>query len=192
MTACGTLVSVYTLLIIIHIMLGWFAGPYGQGRPAYILARVTEPYLGFFRAFSFLRLGPFDFSPVLALIVLYVVGNVFMSLAAFRQITFGFVLALLVARLWAAAAFFLSMFIFLAALRLVGLIARLSSASPFWRYVDMILNPVLRPLTRLVFRGRRVPYLSGLVAGGLLLLAARFLGALLIERLVILAQKIPF
>jgi YggT family protein len=192
MTACSTFISVYTLLIIIHIMLSWFAGTYGQGKIAYILARITGPYLEFFRRFRFLRVGLFDFSPVLALITLYVAGNVFLSLAAFRQITFGFVLALFISRLWAAAAFFLVMYIFLAALRLVGLLARLSSASPFWRYVDMILNPVLRPFARLVFRGRNVPYMSGLVAGGLLLLAVRFLGAILIERLVILAQKIPF
>jgi YggT family protein len=192
MTACSTCVSVYTLLIIIHIMLSWFSGPYAQGRVAYILARVTGPYLGFFRRFRFLRLGPFDFSPVLALIVLSVAGNVFLSLAAFHQITFGLVLALIITRLWAAAAFFLVMYIVLVVLRLAGLIARLSSASPFWRYVDMILGPVLRPLTRLVFRGRGVPYMSGLIAAGVLLLAARLLGGILIERLVILTQKIPF
>jgi YggT family protein len=192
MTACSTFISVYTLLIIIHIMLGWFTGPYARSRPAYILARLAGPYLGFFRRFRFLHLGPFDFSPVVALIVLYVAGDVFLSLAAFRQITFGLAFALLVARLWAAAAFFLAMFIFLVVLRFAGLLARLSSASPFWRYVDMILSPVLRPLTRLVFRGRNVPYMSGLIAGGVLLLAARLLGAILIERLVILAQKIPF
>jgi YggT family protein len=192
MTACSTIVSVYTLIIIVRIMMSWFAGAPAYGRVFRFLAAITDPYLNFFRRFRFFRLGPFDFSPVLALILLSVAGNIFLSLAAFRQVTLGLVLALLVSRLWAAAAFFIGLYIFLVALRIIGLVARLNSASPFWRYVDMILNPVLAPLARLVFHGRSVPYMSALVTGGLLLLVLRFGGAFLIERLVILIQKIPF
>jgi YggT family protein len=170
----------------------WFTGAGSYGKVLTFLTQLTDPYLNFFRRIKFFQFGPFDFSPVLALIILSVAGNVFLSLAAFKQVTFGLVLALLVMRLWAAIAFFLSMYIFLTAMRLVGLIARFNSASPFWRYVDMILNPVLVPLVRLIFRRRNIPYLTGLMTGGILLLVLRFFGAILIDRLAILIMKIPF
>jgi YggT family protein len=192
MTACSTIISIYTILIIVRIMMSWFAGASAYGRALRFLRAITDPYLNFFRNIGVLHIGPFDFSPVFALIILSVAGNVFLSLAAFRQVTLGLVLGLLILRLWAAAAFFIGLYIFLVALRIIGLIARLNSASPFWRYVDMVLNPVLFPLGRLVFRGRRVSYMAALVSGGLLLLALRFGGAFLIEQLVLLIQKIPF
>ncbi|MDR3201343.1 MAG: YggT family protein [Spirochaetales bacterium] len=192
MKFCSTFVSIYTLLIIVRIMMSWLSGAASYGAVARFLVRVTDPYLNFFRRFTFFRFGLFDFSPVLALIVLSVAGNVFLSLAAFVRVTFGLVLALLIARVWAALAFFLGMFIFLIILRLIGIFARLNAASPFWRYIDMILTPVLSPITRLFFRGRSIPYGTGLIAGGLFLLAVRILGELAISRFVLLVQKIPF
>jgi YggT family protein len=192
MTACSTIVSIYTLIIIVRIMMSWFAGPYAYGKVIRLLTAITDPYLNFFRGFRIFRLGPFDFSPVLALIILSVAGNVFLSLAAFRQVTFGLVLALLVSRIWAAAAFFMGLYIFLLALRIIGLILRLNSASPFWRYIDMVLNPVLFPITRVVFRGKSLPYINVLMTGGIIFLALRFGGAFLAGQLVILIQKIPF
>lgn len=173
-------------------MMSWFAGASAYGRVLRFLTAITNPYLNFFRNIRVLHIGPFDFSPVLALIILSVAGNVFLSLAEFQQLTLGLVLGLLVLRLWAATAFFIALYIFLVALRIVGLLARLNSASPFWRYVDMVLNPVLLPLSRLVFRGRRVSYITALVSGCLLLLALRFGGAFLMELLVLQIQKIPF
>ncbi|MDR1180279.1 MAG: YggT family protein [Spirochaetales bacterium] len=195
MTVCGMAISIYTFIIIARIMISWFSGGgygHGYGGVFRFLAALTDPYLNFFRGFTFFRFGPFDFSPVFALIILSVAGNVFQSLAAFQQITCGLVLALLVLRLWAAVAFFISLYIFLTLLRLVGLLVRLNSSSPFWRYIDMVLNPVLLPLTRLIFRGRRVSYMTALVSGALLLLALRFGGAVLIEHLALLIQRIPF
>ncbi|MDR1315673.1 MAG: YggT family protein [Spirochaetales bacterium] len=199
MTVCGTLISIYTFIIIARIIISWFAGGgyghgyrRGYGRVFRLFTVLTDPYLNFFRRCTFFHFGPFDFSPVFALIILSVAGNVFQSLADFQQITCGLVLALLVVRLWAAAAFFIGLYIFLTLLRLVGVLVRLNSASPFWRYIDMVLNPVLLPLTRLIFRGRRVSYITALVSGALSLLALRFGGAALIERLALLIQRIPF
>ncbi|MDR1932696.1 MAG: YggT family protein [Spirochaetales bacterium] len=192
MQFCSALISIYTILIIVRIMMSWFTGPASHGRAARFLMQLTDPYLSFFRGFRFFRFGLFDFSPVLALIVLSVAGNVFLSLAAFQQVTLGLVLALLIARIWSALAFFLGMFIILIVLRLIGILTRFNAASPFWRYIDMILNPVLAPLTRLFFRGRRIPYMTGLIAGGLFLLFVRIFGEPAITQLVLFIQKIPF
>ncbi|MCL1818684.1 MAG: YggT family protein, partial [Spirochaetaceae bacterium] len=183
--------------IIARILASWFAGsgsqPSAAARILRLLERLTDPYLAFFRRCKVFRLGHLDFSPVVALIALSVAGNIFASLAAFQQITVGIVLSLFLARLWAAAAFFLNMLILLILLRLAAHFMRVNPAGPFWRYIDMILIPVLDPIARFLFRGRGVHYIpGGHIAGGLFLLAARLLGAFLVDRLVMLVQRLPF
>lgn len=197
MAACGVIVSVYTLLIIVRVLSSWFAGPGWRSGAIFrimrVLGRITDPYLAFFRRFKLFHLGPFDFSPVVGLIVLSVIGNIFLSLSAYQALTLGLVLALFLARLWAAAAFFLNMYILLILARLVAYFARVNPASSFLRYLDMILLPVLDPIARFLFRGRGVHYLPlGHIVGGLFLLSVRIFGALLIDKMVILLGRLPF
>lgn len=70
------LINFYELLICVYVLLSWF--PIRQGGVVYdigmVLARVCEPYLGLFRRFipSF---GGIDFTPVIAIVVLNVIGN---------------------------------------------------------------------------------------------------------------------
>jgi YggT family protein len=193
MKFCSVLVSIYALFIILRIMMTWFQGFNNRySRITYFFERVTEPYLAFFRGFRIFRLGLLDFSPVLALIVLSVAGNIFLSLAVFRQITLGLVLALLLSNIWSAAAFFLGLYVFLIALRIIGLLTRINVASPFWRYIDTVLNPVLFPILRAILRGANIPYLTGLLIGGGVLLAIRIFGAMAVTALVLQLQKIPF
>jgi YggT family protein len=193
MKFCSVLVSIYALCIILRIMMSWFQGFYNRySRITSFFERITGPYLAFFRGFRIFRLGPFDFSPVLALIVLSAAGNIFLSLAAFRQITFGLVLALLLSNIWSAVAFFLGLYVLLTGLRIIGLLLGINSASPFWRYIDMILNPVLFPLVRRILRGRTLSYLNSLLIGGGILLAVRIFGAMAAAALILQLQKIPF
>lgn len=75
------LVIVYTALILIHILMSWigmlFQMPYSiwLNRLRTFLHDTVEPYLGLFRRFI-PPLGGFDFSPILAIITLQVVGGV--------------------------------------------------------------------------------------------------------------------
>ena len=197
MRACGVLVSLYTLLIVARILTSWFAAPglraSGAVRFIRFLERATDPYLAFFRRCKAFRLGHLDFSPVVALIALSVAGNIFTSLAEYQQVTVGLVLALFLARLWSAAAFFLNMFILLILLRLAAYFMRVNPTGPFWRYIDMILIPVVDPLARFLFRGRGAHYMpGGHIAGGLFLIMARILGTMLEDKLVMLVQRLPF
>ncbi|HEY1458197.1 MAG TPA: YggT family protein [Solirubrobacteraceae bacterium] len=82
----STLLYVYTLLIFVHIILQWLFAfgvrpPYSRASSAVIgfLHDVCEPFLRIFRRVlpSF---GGFDFSPIVAIIVLSLVGNVMISL----------------------------------------------------------------------------------------------------------------
>ncbi len=77
-----TLVTVYTVLIFIRIIAGYFQNiPYNRFLDAFLtfLRDVTEPYLGLFRRFiPPVRLGPaaLDITPIIAVIVLQIVGSI--------------------------------------------------------------------------------------------------------------------
>lgn len=82
----SALILVYVILIIAWILLqlalnlGWFR-PVGRAFDAIFtfLRDVVEPYLGLFRRFI-PPLGPLDLSPIVAIILLQVVGGILVSL----------------------------------------------------------------------------------------------------------------
>ncbi|MGH2833988.1 MAG: YggT family protein [Solirubrobacteraceae bacterium] len=81
----STLIYVYILLIFAHIVLGWvFASgmrvPYSRTSSAVIgfLRDVCEPFLRLFRRMIPMA-GGFDFSPVIAIIVLEIVNRVIVN-----------------------------------------------------------------------------------------------------------------
>jgi YggT family protein len=78
----STLIYVYTLLILVHIVVQWLFAfglrpPYSRASSAVLsfLRDVCEPFLRIFRRIlpSF---GAFDFSPIVAIIVLEIVNGV--------------------------------------------------------------------------------------------------------------------
>jgi YggT family protein len=82
----STLIYVYTLLIILYIVVQLLFAfgvkpPYSRGSDAVLtfLRDVCEPYLRIFRRFIPM-LGSFDFSPIVAIVVLSLVGNLLVSL----------------------------------------------------------------------------------------------------------------
>ncbi len=77
---------VYILIIFLYILLNWIFAmglrmPYSRWSDAIInfLRDVSEPYLRLFRRFI-PSIGMFDFSPIIAIIVLYILQAVIHSL----------------------------------------------------------------------------------------------------------------
>jgi YggT family protein len=84
----SALIFVYTILIVAWIVASFVFSlgarvPYNRYFPAVLdfLRDVSEPYLRIFRRLP-LRLGPIDFSPIVAIIVLRFVGGIVVSLIA--------------------------------------------------------------------------------------------------------------
>ena len=75
------LVTVYFVLILLNILLSWVQQfrpiPYNLPLRAVIgfIEETTNPYLNLFRRFV-PRIGPLDISPILATIVLFLVGGI--------------------------------------------------------------------------------------------------------------------
>jgi uncharacterized protein YggT (Ycf19 family) len=81
----ATVVFVYTVLIIGAVLLSWVRQfrpiPYNTTVRAVIgfVDDTTEPYLRVFRSFV-PRIGPIDISPIVAILVLSIVGSVIVGL----------------------------------------------------------------------------------------------------------------
>lgn len=82
----STLIYVYTLLIVLYIVIQLLFAfgvrpPYSRATDAVLsfLRDVCEPYLRIFRR-VIPMVGAFDFSPIVAILVLSLVGNVIVSL----------------------------------------------------------------------------------------------------------------
>jgi YggT family protein len=73
--------TIYTLAILAYILLSWIRLPYSFQPVQRFLYDVCEPYLALFRRLlPFLRIGPFDLSPLVALLALGVARQVVVSL----------------------------------------------------------------------------------------------------------------
>ncbi len=84
----SALVTVYTICVVAWIVASFVFSlggrvPYNRFLNAVLdfLRDVSEPYLRIFRRLG-LRLGPIDFSPIVALIVLRIAGGIVVSLIA--------------------------------------------------------------------------------------------------------------
>ena len=76
----STFISLYSLLLFIRILLTWFPNVDWYTQPFAALGQVTDPYLNVFRSFI-PPLGGIDFSPILAIFLLQILGNTISSLA---------------------------------------------------------------------------------------------------------------
>jgi YggT family protein len=160
MNILSTVVSIYMLVIIIRIILTWFRG--NVSAPD-ILCRITDPYLNWFRRFTFLRIGHIDISPIVALAILSIVNQIFFFLAQYGTITLGIVLALVIQAVWSVASFFIIFIIIILALRLIALLTNRNIYSMFWRIIDNISQPILYRINRMIFKGRIVDFRAGIL-----------------------------
>lgn len=70
----ATFITIYTYIIIITILLSWFPNIDWYSQPFVTLRQLTDPYLNLFRSII-PPLGGIDISPILAILLLQVVGS---------------------------------------------------------------------------------------------------------------------
>ena len=70
----STFITIYTGLLFVRILLTWFPNISFYDQPFATLAQLTDPYLNLFRSII-PPLGGMDFSPMLAIIILQLLGG---------------------------------------------------------------------------------------------------------------------
>ena len=73
-TTLNTFIQIYVVLLIIRILLTWFPNIDFYSQPFAALSQITDPYLNLFRSII-PPLGGIDLSPMLAILVLKLVGG---------------------------------------------------------------------------------------------------------------------
>ena len=185
------IINIYMVIIFIRIIITWFSWMGNSGFQG-ILARITDPYLFWFRRFQFLRVGFLDLSPIVALGVLSLVNRIFTTLAHYGSITIGIILALVLQAVWGAVSFFLGFLIIVLVLRLISDFSRRGSYGPFRRIIDTISQPVLFRINRIFFRNRIVNFRTGLILSIVSLLALYLILRFLVSLVTIMLAKLPF
>ena len=186
MNLLASLAGLYSLLIVIRVIITWFGGAH-YGRPVELLARVTDPYLDWWRRTLRLQVGYLDLSPVAAMAALSLAQSIFSTIARYGRVSIGIILAISVSALWSAASFIIGFCFIVLVLRIIAFMTNRSLYGPFWRIIDAISQPLLYRITRIIFGRRLVNYLTGIITAAAVLaaiwagggLAARLLAGLL-------------
>lgn len=158
----SSIISLYSLLCVIRVLLSWMPEiEYSQ--PGRILARICDPYLNWFRRFSFTRVAMVDFSPIIAIGVLSVVAQILPGIGVTGHISIGVILAGILDVVWSFFSFFLILLIASLAIRLIYDLTNRYGSSPFWTMLDRFLNPSISRVCSFLARGKTLPYRTALI-----------------------------
>jgi len=191
MRVLGAVTSLYMILVFVRVMLTWFDGA-SLGKPAEVLAGITDPYLDWFRRFPALRTGGLDFSAVAALSVLALANNIVQTIAVYGRITVGIILSLILNGVWSALAFILVFFAIILGVRFFFYALGKNSVLPVWRTIDALCKPVLYRINRFVYRDRLVNYQTGIITAIAVLIGARIVGGIAVGLLAGMFVRLPF
>lgn len=186
----SAVLSLYMLVIFVRILLTWFRGM-NTGRAQEVLGSITDPYLNWFRRNVPVRFGTLDFSPVVGILVLGLLNSISNQLAFAGTITFSFVLAIIVSALWSVISFFLTFFLILAGVRLVGMFVGANTSGRIWMVIEQIINPALQYTVRPFLRGRFTSYRDSLLIFAGVLIAILIAGRIVTNLLITLIRQIP-
>jgi YggT family protein len=156
--------GIYSLIIIIRIMLTWFSNV-PTGRITGFLARITDPYLNWWRRRLSLRVGFVDFSPIVGIVALSVAQTLCSAVSRQGRISLGVILAVCLSAVWSAVSFLLGFFVIILVLRIIAYIGNMDTyGSPLWRVVDAISQPLLYRVNRIIFGRRIVSYKLAIIS----------------------------
>lgn len=158
----SSLISLYSLLCVIRVLLSWMP-EIESSQAGRLLAKCCDPYLNWFRRFSFTRIGMVDFSPVIAIGVLSVVAQVLPGIGVTGHISIGVILAGILDVVWSFFSFFLVMLIAALTTRLVYDLVNRYGYSPFWTMLDRFLNPSISRVSSFFMKGKTLPYRTALI-----------------------------
>jgi YggT family protein len=185
------LLGLYSLLIIIRIILTWFSS--GEfGRPMEILARITDPYLDWWRQRLNLRAGYLDLSPIVAMAALSVAQTICSAIAQTGRFTLGLLLAVCLAALWSAVSFLLGFCLVVLVLRLIAYLINADMFGIFWRVIDSISKPIQYRVGRIIFGKRLVHFSTSIIISIFVLAALWFGGSIAIQIISGLLFRFPF
>jgi len=170
MNVISAVLSVYMILIIIRIFLTWFRGN-TNSRAVQLLVSIVDPYLDIFRKITWLRAGTFDFSPIVAMMIIGLFVQMTSSIAQTGRFTALMLLTYIIYALWSFLSFILDILVIMMVVRFISTFITKRSHQ-IWFIIDNILNRVMSKILG-VFTSKPVPFKQALLICGLLLFVIR-------------------
>lgn len=188
----SAVVTLYTILCFISIVLTWIPGAkftkFGR-----FIASATDPYLNFFSRFNFLRIGNIDFSPIISIGLLSVVSSILSGIQSSGRIWFGGILSTIILMLWNIISSIMSIFFLLVLIRWIVLIVQKGRTSfdSGWNQVDQLLNKFTYKVAS-TFTKSSMSYQKSLLITWIVFGVILFAGSFLFRILAGLCNAIPF
>lgn len=186
------LVSVYSTLCFIRIILTWFP-PVNYSPIGKFFSTLCDPYLNLFSKLP-LRIGMVDFTAMVAIGVLYVVSSILDSISRSGYVSLSMVLGHLIYIIWSIGSSILTVMIIIFLVRFLVCVFSKSSNqydSPWQRFDDAIRNPVFK-ICNFFTGGRTISYKTALLIDTIALIAILALSYFLLRLILTLVVLIPF
>ena len=134
-------ISIYMLLIIIRLILSWFSSQQHRNDKG-ALSKLCDPYLNIFKKIPFFTIGYIDFSPIIALAVLVIAGDIIRQFGLLGTITPGIILAICIKAIWGALTSLLFFIFIVVLIRIIILYIKRTAESPLLISIDSFLEPL--------------------------------------------------
>lgn len=194
----SSLVNIYSFICFVRIFLTWFPkANYSQfGR---FLSAVCDPYLNIFRKLRFLNFRGLDFSPAVALCVLFGIATILSSLSLQQTLTVGYFLAVFISLIWSLVSSIVNFITVVLIIRLVAFaIMRLMagrssyrSYSPLWDSLDNFISPVIFKISKIFVR-KIISFTTALIISIVFLIVCVQVANILVRILCNLVIHLPF
>lgn len=141
-------IQVYSTLCFVRIVLTWIPGASytAAGR---FLSSICDPFLNIFRGIRWMQIGGLDFSPAVAIGLLYAVRSILGSIMRTGRLYIGGIIATVIGMFYSIVSSLITFLLLLLAIRLVAILLqrRGSYTSSFWAQMDYALEPLVDKLS---------------------------------------------
>jgi len=183
-------ISIYMILIIIRIIMSWFSTSSQNYSEKGVLAKLCDPYLSIFRKIPFFTIGYIDFSPIIALATLVIIGNILTQFGLLGTITVGIILAMTIKAIWSALSSIIFFLFIIVVIRLIIVLIKPNAQSPILKSVDSLLLPVSGKVSSFFTKSSNYP--ANLIVFAVIMIIFYFAGDFLISIIADLCSKLPF
>ena len=186
-----SLISIYTLLCIVRIVLTWLPelnySAFGQ-----FLSKICDPYLNIFKKIRFLQIGYVDLSPILAIGVLSIASSLINQMLFYGGFSVGYLLASIVQVCWTAISSILTIYNILILIRLIVALLKKDYSNGLWSNLDRIIYPVQSKITGIIFKNRIISNRLGLGITLIACVLVQIIGSWLFGFIATLLSYLPF
>ena len=182
----ATLFNVYYLLCFFRIIFSWIPS-INYSSIGKILSQICDPYLNLFRKLR-MQFAGLDFSPAVALGILYIAQVVFRALQNGAKVTFGAILGMVIAMLWSVIQFILIVMFIVLIVRLIAELLQKNLYGMFWQKLDYFVSSTCRKITGRNF----MDYKKQLLIAIAFFIALVWLGSAFVPKLAFMVQRLPF